>query len=743
MTRSITATMLLLTLLAAPAAAQDCVDYGDYLHWHDPMELEGGRDVEVTGNLVIMATGDSGNGLQIIDIGDPSSPQLLSQLDVGIRADFVELLGTHAFVAENDLAVVDFSNPVNPSIVAWLDVGNLGQMDLQASYLYAYDSSLDGMHVIDVGDPESPAAVGWLPLDYIAGDIVVSGDHAYVSNWADGLLIVDITDPTDPQVVGSYDWLVTAAYMVAVQGDTAYFSDRLGGAGDDLYILDVSDPTDPVLVDRHYIQMQGDWIRGLEIAGDLLYLIKGYEGLEVMDVGDPMAPVVVGSLDAGTIPLDIELAGDLLCLAGTYSEFCCEPQLRIADISNPHTPGLVGTWTTGGDIVDAALATPYILTANGSSGMDIVDVSDPANPLTAGVLGTPGTPAGIAVAGDLAYMADGENGLQIIDISALPMAGLLGAAACPGSANDVAVGAEHAYVTDGDGLVVLDITDPGSPYVAGSMSTSGSANAVFVDADEAIAWVGSGRRLNAIDITDPTDPSYLDGVQVPGYYSQVAPGVARAGDYAFLVCDDPEWRACVSTLYVVDVSDPTDLAIVGSVAVPGATKGMTLAGYDLYLPCGEAGLQMLDISDPLQPVVLGAVNSEGEANGVAVGSNLFYCADGPAGLFIAGRQCDIWTAVLEEGAIPSLTLRAAYPNPFNPKTTIRFELAASAHARLAVHDLAGRLVRVLVDESLPAGEHAAVWDGRDASGARVASGVYLYRLSGAGGAAAEKMLLLN
>ena len=47
---------------------------------------------------------------------------------------------------------------------------------------------------------------------------------------------------------------------------------------------------------------------------------------------------------------------------------------------------------------------------------------------------------------------------------------------------------------------------------------------------------------------------------------------------------------------------------------------------------------------------------------------------------------------------------------------------------LAVCDVAGRLVRTLIDGFVPAGEHEAAWDGRDEAGAEVASGVYLYRL---------------
>ena len=69
-----------------------------------------------------------------------------------------------------------------------------------------------------------------------------------------------------------------------------------------------------------------------------------------------------------------------------------------------------------------------------------------------------------------------------------------------------------------------------------------------------------------------------------------------------------------------------------------------------------------------------------------------------------------------------------YPNPFNPRTTLRFALPSPSRVELDVHDLAGRLVRRLVAADLPAGEHEVAWDGADEAGHAVASGQYVARL---------------
>jgi len=83
---------------------------------------------------------------------------------------------------------------------------------------------------------------------------------------------------------------------------------------------------------------------------------------------------------------------------------------------------------------------------------------------------------------------------------------------------------------------------------------------------------------------------------------------------------------------------------------------------------------------------------------------------------------------LDGTARAGVTLFDAAPNPFNPQTTLRFDLHNAALARLAIYDLRGRLVRSLVDEYLSPGVHETTWNGRDDKGAQVASGTYLARI---------------
>jgi hypothetical protein len=88
-------------------------------------------------------------------------------------------------------------------------------------------------------------------------------------------------------------------------------------------------------------------------------------------------------------------------------------------------------------------------------------------------------------------------------------------------------------------------------------------------------------------------------------------------------------------------------------------------------------------------------------------------------------------------------LHANYPNPFNPATTIRYQLPQAAPVRLEIFDVLGQKVRTLVAEAQPAGYHRATWDSRNEAGDPVAAGVYLYRLQAGDFRQVRKLLLLK
>ena len=119
-------------------------------------------------------------------------------------------------------------------------------------------------------------------------------------------------------------------------------------------------------------------------------------------------------------------------------------------------------------------------------------------------------------------------------------------------------------------------------------------------------------------------------------------------------------------------------------------------------------------------------------------------------------QARLESAELNDGRIEALVagvspvakpqttaLHGNWPNPFNPETTIRFDLAQAEQVQLEVYDALGQKVATLVSESLPAGTHQVLWRGRTASGNAVSSGVYYYRLQAGEHLQTHRMLLLK
>ncbi len=90
-----------------------------------------------------------------------------------------------------------------------------------------------------------------------------------------------------------------------------------------------------------------------------------------------------------------------------------------------------------------------------------------------------------------------------------------------------------------------------------------------------------------------------------------------------------------------------------------------------------------------------------------------------------------------------LALDGNYPNPFNPKTVIKFSVPVAENVELGVYDVRGIRVRTLVSETMAAGRHEVTWMGRDDTGRTVSSGAYFYRLTSGGKSVVGKMLLMK
>jgi hypothetical protein len=250
-------------------------------------------------------------------------------------------------------------------------------------------------------------------------------------------------------------------------------------------------------------------------------------------------------------------------------------------------------------------------------------------------------------------------------------------------------------------------------------------------------------------VSNPAAPDTLGVVNDPQIRFHHSGDVTEDENYLY-ICDELITHPGAD-ITIWDISTPATPFKVGQVADPDATVHNIYVIDDLaYVAYYSAGFKVFDLTDPTRPVLAGQYDTSrrtGEGFVGAIGAyayspdgNIYVC-DVENGLF-AFAVAPVVASTAPDAAAP-FELAQNAPNPFNPVTTIPFELARAGRVTLDVYDVAGRRVRSLADGDLAAGLHQRSWDGRDDAGRAVASGVYFYRLKAAGRSETRRMLLLK
>lgn len=168
------------------------------------------------------------------------------------------------------------------------------------------------------------------------------------------------------------------------------------------------------------------------------------------------------------------------------------------------------------------------------------------------------------------------------------------------------------------------------------------------------------------------------------------------------------------------------IAFTSWMPLPGYT-GTTFAADTVDAQGPRVALLAFDVEpDASGNVELGTLSFQALATNVSLGDLQIEFEDvvaRSAGIASTGSPSG------EQAASAATILHPNHPNPFNPRTELRYTLGRDSRVHLAIFDIAGRRIRVLVDSEERAGEHSVTWDGRDATGSNVGSGLYFYRLS--------------
>jgi hypothetical protein len=432
---------------------------------------------------------DGSGDLYILDVSAPAEPQLLAGIEnVGKLIDLCAL-GTHVLVTEEagGLRVIDVADPEQPTVVATVDVLSAARLWPAGDHIFVADSA--GLHVLNLSDPRVPIERSVADFPGSPFEVHVVGDLALVATGSEGLRVIDVSDLDHPREAAAITQM-SEAKEVAVAGRHAFVASILEG----LYVFDVTDPAAPVEVAVLTIPSPVDGLRrparAVRAVGDRAF-VSGTD-LHVLDIADPLAPRVEGSLDIDGWSLEVD--GDRVYIASGV--------LSIVDASDPATPRitasialsgwvsaaypmddlvLVGTHETraGGPIsVDPETGEETVdLQPAMPGGLRIVDVSDPAAPRLVGSLDTRREPGH--------QMLEGPYG----------------------GVDDVTAKGTIAYLAALEGLVIVDVSDPTAPQQVEVVQGLSNASAIEVIGDR--LYASRLGRLRVFDISDPVAPREL------------------------------------------------------------------------------------------------------------------------------------------------------------------------------------------------------------------------------------------
>ncbi len=646
-----------------------------------PDVIEGIVRTSISSTQYLVVVG--GPKMWLINVQNPTAPSLTSTVNIGSTCEGVATSGTTAYVAAGGLGlqIYNIANPASPAKLASIDSLEYCE-SVVISAPYAYIAAASRSHIINITNPAAPTYAGRIPL--LAGGyhqyLNVRGGHAYICDFNAGLQVVNVTNPASPTNV---TFMATGFRTACITFDGNYGYVANGDSG--LRIIDVSNIAAP-------------------------------KNVKLFDTPGRAAFVSFGAITIGGSPTGHVYVADRA--AG----------LRAVNVSNVNVPvesGALGVLPAApGTAFMPFIADNKAYVAYGTEGLRIIDVANPANPTLLGTFNTPGDARGVVVNGNYAYVADRDAGVRVINVSNPASPTEVGNVATP-RARGIAISGNYVYVAASDsGLVVLDITTPATPKWIKSVPALYGEN---VAAAGTVAGITDYGKIRFYNVTNPANPT---GTGETGSFKVGNEGFAIDGNYAYVPDGD--------SLRLFNISNLAAPVQVGRVKTGGYGYVAALSGKFAYVAAEGAGLRVIDVSNPASPKETGYYDGVPQARGVAVVGEYAYVAERADGLTI--YRNDLATAVKErENTGPQqFALHQNYPNPFNPSTTIKFELEKPGVVKLAVQNLLGQTVAVLLDEYRAAGLHTI-----DFNAANLSSGVYFYRLQAPGVEQMRKMLLMR
>ncbi len=282
----------------------------------------------------------------------------------------------------------------------------------------------------------------------------------------------------------------------------------------------------------------------------------------------------------------------------------------------------------------------------------------------------------------------------------------------PGTVSDEIIDLRFHEILDADPQFLLVVTDPegnavNTTWMNGFLTVGG------IEVNIASGGGGSADNLSVPVLIEMNNAVPVKGIQfnfvdAPDYLTLVAvQGLGRAANFAFV--------------------------------------GNELNGQSMVLGVNFQGEQIAPGTDAIVELIFSIAANAPEGDIAVSITQLIVAAEGGVALPSNGGDgvFSVSVGVDEDTELPTeFGLAQNYPNPFNPTTTIEFSIPEATEIHVGIYNLLGQEIRTLVSGEYQPGFYTTMWDGLNRNGARVESGVYLYRMSSKAGFNTTKKLVL-
>lgn len=641
-----------------------------------------------------------------------------------------------------------------------------------------------GIRILDLANPTAPVDVGgW--NGFYTHDCQVRGNRLYAACINSSLLaIVDITNRAAAATITTFTWAGNKAHNCDLTGDGKYLYTTDEVAGGRLRIFDIQDLGNVQQV-ANYTANAGAIVHNVHIRGDRAYVAYYTEGVRVLDISDPVYPVEIGYYD--TWP---GASGGFNGNWAVYP-YATADQFYASDISTglyilrhvPTTGAVRGTVTDFDSAAPIGGAIARIVggtnaTTNGSGFYKIYHQPG-LQKLVTSIFGyqTDSTDVSIVLNGNttqdvalrrLPGTAVGGSVTDAMSAMSLPGATLTLTGTPLTDASDGT--GVYGFTSVPYGVYVLDASrfgyvpqqrtvsvtqhEPFAPVVE-DFALQPAAIAVDFEAGAASwtrvapgnqatsgLWVWSDPVGSGGGAVQPEDDHSVD----PGHFCWVT---ANAASPSSGVGDaDVDGGATIllsPTLDLSGVSNPVISYWRWYVNDAGSNPGTDTLRVEISNNNGSTWKVLEKVLQSQGAWVNKTIAVSSLLPPTATMRVRFIAEDLGGGSVVEAAMDDFM--VFDQAptaAVPPVTFNRLYPNvpnPFNPSTTVRFDLERPSRTTIRIHDVRGRLVRSLVNGPVEAGTHTAIWNGRDDRGRAVASGVYVLRLEAGEYRASRRIVL--